>query len=743
MKKIFVCVLALALLGLGMNMAAAREASAPEGFTTALENSALRLYVNPENGQVILEDRASGYLWRSNPEGNDSRAKGVHRQTLMSQLTVSYANERGTSLMLTSAADAVNAGGLAMAFGEDELTATYQFDKPRIRVTVVYRLAEDHLKVLVPVEGIESYPDEEGSANLNTVTAVDVLPLMGAGSTQDEGWLLVPDGSGALINFNNGVTSMMEYNANVYGKDHGVEGQIGLTGVLQAQARTVEQTARLPVFGTYRNDADGARALLGIVTQNDAKAAVLARVSNLTSYNYAWSRFRVRNAGSMMMNSKEFGASVIGVSEREGLTTGEYEVRYYPLADGEATTAGMAAAYREYLQTELGLTRRVDEGQYPLYLELYAQVKKPAQVLGIPYTKTHSLTTLSDAREVVSTIGVEQSVVRYAHWLPGGGYWKLPARAALPRALGDVKDLRALQEELAQKGGALYPAADLMNAYKGGNGFWAIRDAVLAPVNAPQLQFQQSYSSRAANPGVPPWYLLSPARYERFFGRFFDSYAQLGLPGLALDDAGEILTSDMRSHGGTGRGQVPGILRDVLQMSGKQLMLGGGNAYAAALASHLLSTPGGSSGYTITDSAIPFYQMVFHGMLPYGIGVANHSSDPRAFLLRCLEYGASPQFAFVGRDMEELADSRLSFLLSPDYRAWADEVKTGYEELRAVLAPLAALPITGHEALPFGARTEYGGQTAVYVNYTPEEARHMGLRVPPMGYLVTEVGNEQ
>ena len=37
MKKIFVCVLALALLGL--NMAAAQETSAPEGFTTALETA--------------------------------------------------------------------------------------------------------------------------------------------------------------------------------------------------------------------------------------------------------------------------------------------------------------------------------------------------------------------------------------------------------------------------------------------------------------------------------------------------------------------------------------------------------------------------------------------------------------------------------------------------------------------------------------------------------------------------------
>ena len=743
MKKIILCLLVLALLpGSLTALGAQAQPSAPEGYTLVDFNDALALFADFESGNIILSDRAAGYLWRSNPEGEDSKARGVHRQTLLSQITVNYTNERGTSLSLTSAADAVNAGGLMMEIMNGELQAVYDFVKPRIRIKVSYVLAADHLKVLVPTEGIEYYPDEGGVANLNAVTAVDVLPVMGAGRLDENGWLLVPDGSGALIRFNNGVTSMAEYNANVYGKDPGVEGQIGVTATLAQQARTVEQTARLPVFGVFHEEADQAHGLLGIITQNDAKAAILARVSNLTSYNYAWSRFRVRSTGSMMMNSKEFGSSVIGVSERAGLTGGSYEVRYYPLAGKQASTAGMAAVYRDFLIREMGLAQRVREGQYPLYLELYGQVKKAAQLLGIPYTKTVSLTTLEDIRAIVNALEVPQTVVRYAGWMPDTFFELIPLNARLAGNLGKTEGLAALHEELLEKGGGLFPAADLLNVYKAGRGFWAIRDSVLAPVNSPQLQFQTSYSSRAADPNLPPWYLLSPSRYAHFFGRFFDSYNQLGLPGLALDAIGEIATSDNRSSGGTGRGAVPAIVREVLLQSGKTLMLTGGNAYAASLASHLLNSPAASSSYTLADEAIPFYQMVFHGQIPYGIGAVNHNSDPDAFLLRCLEYGASPQFAFVGRHAQELENSRLVFLYSPDYIAWQDTVREGYERLREVLSPLAALPITFHQNLEGGgAMTVYGNQTAVYVNYADTDLALDGFAIPAGGYIVREVFN--
>ena len=61
-----------------------------DGFQLVDENDRLALYVDPQSGQVIVENRIDGYLWRTNPEKPDKKAKGVHKMTLQSQLVLNY-----------------------------------------------------------------------------------------------------------------------------------------------------------------------------------------------------------------------------------------------------------------------------------------------------------------------------------------------------------------------------------------------------------------------------------------------------------------------------------------------------------------------------------------------------------------------------------------------------------------------------------------------------------------------------
>lgn len=735
MRKLLILCLALSLC-LGCLPAFVHAQEGPEGHQAFAQNQALILYGNPETGDIVLESRADGYRWYSNPQKSDSKAKGIHRQTLLSQLTLAYSNERGTALSLSSAADSVRAGGMAMEAVPGGMQVSYDFPKAGIRLKLHYLLGPDYLQVQVPVQDILCYPDSEGKPNLNTVTSVDVLPVFGAGGEDQEGYLLVPDGSGALIHFNNGNTTLVEYNALLYGKDHGVEGQIAQAGAVQADTRN--ETARMPVFGVYHG-GEQAQGLLAVITENDAKARVIARVSNLTSYNFAYSRFMLRIGGSMVMSSKEFGSSVIGVGEREGLTQGSYTLRYYPLRGEQAGYAGMAARYRAHLREVQGFDAQLDKGEYPLFVDAYGYLKKAAQLMGIPYTKTVPLTTVADLEQMMKALAVPQTVLRYQHWMPDSAYEKIPQQARLLGSLGQMKDLLALDATLAASGGALYPAADLSQVYRQGRGFWAIRDAVLSPVNTPQMQYQLQYGSRAINQSVQPWYLLSPAKYGHFYGRYFDSFQKTGLSGLALPGLADLCTSDNRS-GGTGRGQVPGIVQDLLLKAPPALMLDGGNVYAATQASHLALVPGGSSGYSIADETVPFYQMVFHGSIPYSTSLMNHAAQPRQMLLSALEYGASPHFAFIGQNLDQLADSRMVWLLSPDYRAWTLQVQSIYQELSAVLAPLAHLPISNHRNLPGGGSlTVYGGRTAVYVNHSGQDLLLEGHPVPALSYLVLEV----
>ncbi len=700
----------------------------PEGFEPMASNDLLTLYARKDTGEIALCDLRDGFLWLSNPPEPDAKAKGVNKMMLQSQLIVQYSTERGTPLTALSQPDSVKGGGLTCEPIADGVRFTYEFAKQGLAVAVEYLLRGDFLEVSIPVEGLR-----EGG--LGHIDAIDLLPAMGAGKDDPEGYVFVPDGSGALLHYDNGNTSMQEYSAQVYGADPGIEGQLGITSGT-AMLRVNKQSARLPVFGVRQSD----HGLLALITENDAKAVIKARTSNLTSYNLGYSQFQYRSSGTMLMLKKEFGDHVVSVSERDGLTTGRYTVRYYPLAQG-ADYAQMAQTYRAYLKSERGMTQRVREGTYPLYLELFGYLKMPKQWLGFPYTATVPLTTLEDVRRIVRDIGELQTVVAYKQWVRGAVYERIPQKARPEPKLGSAEEMRVLDESLRSGGGGLYPDADMLRVTKTGNGFGAYRDAVLSPVNSPQMQYEKNTAFNVADNSVAPWYLLSPHSMRKFYSGYFQSYAKLGLQGLSLSGLGDLCYSDQGLRG-FGRGNVPALVEEVLgeaQQTAASLLLEQGNAYAAVHADHLLHSPEGSSGFDITDEAVPFYQMVFHGAVCYGIEPTNLSSNPETLLLKCLEFGASPTFSLVGQNRDELLYSRMRAYYSADAQDWVEIAKRQHAELAKVLAPLSGRTITGHAVLSDALRRTDYGDVSIYVNYGDIEELVGGVTVPAHGYAVKGV----
>ncbi len=86
---------------------------------------------------------------------------------------------------------------------ELDLTVTVS-DKPVFNVNMSYRLEGGDLVVEVAMGEIE-YEEEYPLLYLS------VLPYFGAGSTSDEGYMLVPEGGGAIIDFNNGKLAQNSY----------------------------------------------------------------------------------------------------------------------------------------------------------------------------------------------------------------------------------------------------------------------------------------------------------------------------------------------------------------------------------------------------------------------------------------------------------------------------------------------------------------------------------------------------
>ena len=121
---------------------------------------------------------------------------------------------------------------------DHEMTHYVSEDKnpPVFKMALEYTIDENGLSVRLPANGIRF------NESLYTLNSLTVLPYMGAGSNWSQGYNFMPDGSGAIYEFDDpSVKSapMSVYNQ-VYGSDYAYH---ALTG-------TYEKTIRYPVFGT-------------------------------------------------------------------------------------------------------------------------------------------------------------------------------------------------------------------------------------------------------------------------------------------------------------------------------------------------------------------------------------------------------------------------------------------------------------------------------------------------------------
>ncbi len=146
-------------------------------------------------------------------------------------------------------------------------------DKPIFNINVIYRLDGDDLLVEVPLREIE-YRDEYPLYNLS------VLPFFGAGGTQDQGFMLVPEGGGALINFNNGKSAQNDYYANMYGWDM----------ALNRVAMVHSTRNYFNVFGVSQGDD----SFICILEDGASYASINADISGRkNSYNYVYPIYSV------------------------------------------------------------------------------------------------------------------------------------------------------------------------------------------------------------------------------------------------------------------------------------------------------------------------------------------------------------------------------------------------------------------------------------------------------------------
>lgn len=593
--------------------------------------------------------------------------------------------------------------------------------KPVFNVNVIYRLDGGQLSVEVPLSEMEYYENYP-------VYSLDVLPYFGCGGTEDKGYLVVPEGGGGLINFNNGKVSQSSYYANMYGWD-----------MAQSRDYVVRETETyFNAFGIAKNGA----AFLCILEEGAPYARVRADISGkLSSYNFVSVQYALLHRTLYEMGSRSSNKLYL----YEPVLPDETLRQYYRFIDSDDYT-DMAKTYREYLQEEYGgLIAESAESHTPVVVEIVGAIDKMEQFLGVPVSRPLTLTTYKEAQEILERLnsdGVNNLSVRLTGWLNGGVRQEILKRVKPVSGQGSKKELKMLSKYAAENGIDLYLDGITNYAYHSNifDGFFSFTDVARFTNKSKAEIYPYNTVSFVAREGQESHFLLKGSLIGQMVQNLVD-FADKYDMNVSFADIGDDLSADYYRKDPVSRQKAlenqVGYLKDISE-SGKKIMLHNGNDYAAAYSSIISDMNLTGAEYTIIDRHVPIYQMALHGFVDYTGESLNLTQNAEEVLLNSAEYGAGISFTLMDESAFTLQKTLYTQYFGAEYSACYDRMLEIYRRYDSELGHVFNQQMTGHEAVTDTLTcTEYEDGTKVYVNYGYTETKTPeGKEIPARDYLV-------
>ncbi len=694
------------------------------------ENSHNVLYIDRETGNVVVKNLASGNVFCSAPsdEVSDKNSVGIEKTSIKSPLVIEYiysekANATDISgLEKTNTVEECSEGDITIEKIENGVKVTFSIAWLGVTIPVEYVLDGDQFKASILYDELV-----EGSDIL--IIYIKLLPGFGAAKMDDEGYIVVPDGSGAVINFNNG-SGVSEYVGNVYGTELNP-----LTYIDKYRGERIH----LPIFGIVNSD----RALLGVITEGDDSAAICAYSAAAKKYGYnaasAKAIYRANSPVSMFGTSWE-GQNVSNWSKVAG--TGKFTVSYFFLGAEKASYQGIASAYQEYLVAE-GVLKK-NQNKPSLHLDVYHSIDKITAALGFKYNEQISLTTYDDVKKILEQLksaGVNDVTAELIGWgNTGVTNDELPSGVDHLSNVGGGKGFSGLKTYAAESGATLIANSDFVYAREISNS-----NSIRTHFN--KVMYKYLYRNSVYTERRDTARRIATAdRFQSSALAFLDSYASMELDAISMDTLGEYFYTNFTKKGLQNKQYLVGKVKETLaayKEAGYKISIAGANAYTFAYVDIVTAAPIGSSCYEMFDYDIPLYQLVLHGYVTVTTESLPQTIDEELTYLWAVSTGTEPMYNTIAQEASILQETTYDYLYSSTFNWWKDEAVEKYTEYSKLLNLIYDKKIVGYtEVLPNVVKTEYENGPTVFVNYTDTEVTVDGHKVPAKGYVWFGEDNE-
>ena len=675
--------------------------SAPSGEETLFaEDDSFSLWVNEATSEVVIKDGEVRYPVFV-PE--DEAINSGTLLKLQSHLVVEFINENNSRSEANSKVSAVNRNTYLITKIKNGVRITFDFsrDKEQFVIPVDYTIENRSLTVSVQGSEIVEY-------GKNRIASFSLLPGFLSGRPVDNGAVILPDGSGALVDFSVKNSGMAALKLPVYGRDPALS---------LSKVSSDKEVCRMPVFGVTK----GENGILGILEKGEALTNIVCQPAKADSpVTYVYPEFLYRALDTVTLADQSFKAKDSTLSARKPEAS-DYSVTYM-FETGKPGYESLALRYRDFLN-QGNLPEAPKRG---LFIDAYGAVKKKSTFLGIVYDKLEAVTTFDQLSEMAGLVKSNGSPP-LSFLLSGfqkGGYGGTAMNAKMSGVTGGNSGLSELIKKTDT--GGVYIGAQLSADTKTRLFGPYVRSIFNEVVS--RNTYSLALGKKLEDKAVP---LFKAEKALKNAQAFLDSCKQKA-SGAYLSDMGSELYSDYDKDNPLGRNMYQESQEALLKKAGGQkLALKGANAYAAIVAYAVTDVPLADSGYLLTAQAIPFMQIAFSGITDLVARPLNGSPDMEASFIRAAALGMSISFRFTGKENFDFKDTAISFLSNTCYKNWTEEIKTYSGRMSEVSAKIGSSAITACEMLGTDAyRVTYSNGVAVIANAGTENVTWNGREVP-------------
>lgn len=701
----------------------------PSRFVEVINNGSLSLYLEPETLAIAIKVLDNGYVY-SSYNFNDSFAgksagvvnpikSGVTLDLFKDTTPVSIAYLDQPQVLGSVKQPAATS---TYAVEGDELIIHVDYNHPEIMIKFDLHviLSGKTLSYYVPYDSIEEYNPNNfnNTKQYYLLRNIVLFPYFGSVKSKDDGYIIIPDGSGAMVTLDANPTNRTTFSASVYGSDRGYE-----TLNRSERVRSVKDNQRisLPIYGVIHDV--GNTGFLAYIEQGASYADINFKSAGVVNdYYYTYFSYRYRRTYEQYQSRSNEEQYRISFSPEKHVYDLKQSIEF--MSGSDADYVGIAKAYQNILidQGILNESKRQSFDEVPLSVNMIGS----DITQGIIQNKALKVTTYDQTKTLTERLkndGYDELIIRLMTYDMRSDQYEF-SRTHTMGSRGDLKDLLDYFEENDITFSQYYDYV----RYYGSNMRYLAQSLSRRQISYRQTSYM-FYTHQVVRPSLYEGmvkgdikelndYQISSVSLDSLFYGVFTGY-----------DDGMIFRPQNITD-------IQEALK-VYQDANIQMDIYQPDDYLYGYVSSYLGAPLNSSNYKFVSATIPLVQLVLAGYVDMYSEYVNFLSDAQNMLLRMVEFGVYPSAILTNQSAYVLKKSNMSAMYITEYDVLKNRMQTYYDFISKGLNETIGQTMTDHQFISEGiTKVTYDNGLEMVINYTNSSYSYQGKTILPLSYEV-------